>query len=65
MLNNTWLSDLLLLDTATAGLGKGNRAVATPEGDPSPISLTLEGPLVGIPSSKGAPTPLREPSKIG
>ena len=65
MLNSTWLSDLLLLDIVTAGLGEGSRVVATPDEDPSPISSTLEGPLVGIPSSKGVPTPLREPSKIG
>ena len=64
MLSSTWLGGLLLLDTVSISLGGGSGAVATTEEDPSPILSTLEGPLAGILSSKGASTPLGAPSDI-
>ena len=66
MLSNTWLGSLLLLCTISAGLSRGSGVVATPEGDPSPISSTLEGPLTGIPASKGVlPKPIDLGGSVG
>ena len=56
---------LLLLDAVYVGLRGGSGAVATPEGDPSLILSTLEGPPARIPSSRGSSTPLGAPSKTG
>ena len=53
MLSSTCSGGLLLLNTVFTGLGGGIGATTTPEGDPSPISSTLECPLAGIPSSRG------------
>ena len=53
VLSSTCSGGLLLLNTVFAGLGGGIGATTTPEGDPSPISSTLECPPTGIPSSRG------------
>ena len=63
MLSSTWSSGVLLLDTVSASLGWGSGAVATLEGDPSPIPSTLEGPPARILSSSRAPTSLEAPSE--
>ena len=65
MLSITWSSDLLLLGIVFVGLGGGSGVTTTPEGDPSLISSTLEGPLVRTPFSRGAATPPGVPSKTG
>ena len=61
MLNSTCSGGILLLDTVSAGLGGGIRVVATPKEDPSLISSTLEGPLAGFRSSRGASPSLGAP----
>ena len=63
MLSSTQSGGLFLLDLVSAGLGRRIGVAATPDGPPSLISLTLEGPLARIPSSRGTPASLGPPSK--
>ena len=58
MHSSTYSGSLLLIKTVFASLGGGIEVAAIPEGDPFLISSTLEGPPVGIHSSRGTPASL-------